>query len=77
MPDPAMEREMHDLRAKLEDMEIAQRRIVSAGDLSDSERENEVEHEGEEVTVEYVANKMFLRVCCNNGCKSQNGHSSL
>jgi hypothetical protein len=39
MTDPAMEREMHDLRAKLKDMEIAQRRIVSVGDLSDSESE--------------------------------------
>jgi hypothetical protein len=36
MRDPAMEREMRDLRARLEDMETAQRRTVSARDLSDS-----------------------------------------
>jgi hypothetical protein len=34
---PEMERQMRDLRARLEDMETAQRRTASAGDLSDSE----------------------------------------
>jgi hypothetical protein len=43
MTDPVMEREMRDLRARLEDMEIAQRRTASAGDLSDSESEAEAE----------------------------------
>jgi hypothetical protein len=36
MPHPAMEKEMCDLRARLEDMEIAQRCTVGVGDLSDS-----------------------------------------
>jgi hypothetical protein len=36
MPDPSMAREMHDLRARLEDMETAQRCTVGVGDLSDS-----------------------------------------
>ena len=45
MTDLAMEKEMRDLRTRLEDMEIAQRCTVSAGDLSDSESEIEVEHE--------------------------------
>jgi hypothetical protein len=36
MMDPAMEREMRDLRARLEDMETAQRCTISVGDLSDS-----------------------------------------
>jgi hypothetical protein len=40
---PEMERQMCDLRARLEDMEAAQRRIASAGDLSDSDSEIEVE----------------------------------
>ena len=52
MFDPVIEREMCDLRARLEDMETTQRCTVGAGDLSDSESENEVEHEGEEVTIE-------------------------
>jgi hypothetical protein len=45
MTNPVMEREMHDLRARLEHMETVQRRTVSAGDLSDSESEVEVERE--------------------------------
>jgi hypothetical protein len=45
MTDPTMEREMRDLRARLEDMETVQRCTVSAGDLSDSESEVEDEHE--------------------------------
>jgi hypothetical protein len=36
---PEMERQIRDLRARLEDMEAAQRRTASAGDLSDSEGE--------------------------------------
>jgi hypothetical protein len=48
---PKMERQMRDLRARLEEMETTQRCTVSAGDLSDSEGESEVEHE-EEVVVE-------------------------
>jgi hypothetical protein len=45
MTDPSMEKEMCDLGARLEDMEIAQRCTVSVGDLSDSESEIEVEQE--------------------------------
>jgi hypothetical protein len=40
---PEMERQMRDLRARLEEMETAQRRTVSAGDLSDSDGEIEAE----------------------------------
>ena len=47
MTDPTMEREMCDLRARLEDMETTQRRTVSVGDLSDSKSEIEAEHEEE------------------------------
>jgi hypothetical protein len=71
MPDPAIEREMRDLRAKLEDMETAQRRIASAGDISDSESENEVEHEGEEVTAEDAATECLIRVVARMGAKAK------
>jgi hypothetical protein len=54
MTDPAMDKEMPDLRARLEDMETAQRRTISARDLSDSEGEIEAEHE-EEVAAEDAA----------------------
>ena len=42
---------MRDLRARLEDMETAQRHTASAGDLSDSDSEIEAERE-EEVVAE-------------------------
>jgi hypothetical protein len=38
---PEMERQMRDLRARLEDIEAAQRCTTSVGDLSDSEGEFE------------------------------------
>jgi len=45
MTDPAMERQMHDLQARIEDMETSQRHTVSARDLSDSDSEAEAEHD--------------------------------
>jgi septal ring factor EnvC (AmiA/AmiB activator) len=60
MTDPAMEKEMRDLRARLEDMETAQRCIVSARDLSDSESEIEAEQE-EEVAAEDETNERLIR----------------
>jgi hypothetical protein len=69
MPDPAMEREMRDLRAILEDMEITQRCTIDVGDLSDFESENEVEHEGEEVTAKDAANECLIRVVSRMGAK--------
>jgi hypothetical protein len=70
MTDPIMEREMHDLRARLEDMEIAQRRIVGAGDLSDSESEVEAERE-EEVAVEDASNECLIRAIARMGAKAK------
>jgi hypothetical protein len=60
MTDPVMEREMRDLRARLEDMVTAQRRTASAGDLTDSESEIEVERE-EEVAAEDASNECLIR----------------
>jgi hypothetical protein len=48
---PEMERQMRDLRERLEEMETSQRRGVGAGDLSDSKVEEEAGH-AEEVTAE-------------------------
>jgi hypothetical protein len=50
MPDPIVEREMCELCARLDAMEIAHRRTVDTGDISEADSENEVGHE-EEVTV--------------------------
>ena len=68
MHDPSMEREMHDLRARLEDMETTPRRTVDAGDLSDSESEIEAEHE-EEVAVEHAANECLIRDIARMGAR--------
>jgi hypothetical protein len=57
---PEMERKIRDLRGRLEDMEAAQRCTASAGDLSDSEGEVEVEQEGE-VAVEYATNERLIK----------------
>jgi hypothetical protein len=41
MPDPAVEREMHELRARLDAMETTQIRTVDTADFSEAESENE------------------------------------
>jgi hypothetical protein len=41
MPDPAMEREMRELHARLDAMETTQRRATDTGDVSEAESENE------------------------------------
>jgi hypothetical protein len=38
---------MREMHARLDSMELAQRHIFGAGDISDSESENEAGHEGE------------------------------
>jgi hypothetical protein len=70
MTDPAMEREMHDLRARLEDMETMQRRTVSAGDISDSESEIEDEHE-EEVAAKDASNECLIRAIARMGAREK------
>ena len=57
---PEMERQIHDLRARLEDMEAAQRHTVGAGDLSDSEEEAEAEQQGE-VAAKDAANERLIK----------------
>jgi hypothetical protein len=60
MADPAIERQMRYLRARLEEMETMQRCTASAGDLSDSDSEIEAEHE-EEFAVEDASNEHLIR----------------
>jgi hypothetical protein len=70
MADPTIERQMRDLRARLEDMEIAQKRTASAGDLSDSEGEVEAERE-EEVAAEDAANERLIKAIARTGAKTK------
>jgi hypothetical protein len=69
VPNLAMERDIHDLRARLVDMEIKQRRTTSVGDLSDSESEDEAGHEGEEVAAEDAANERLIRAIARMGAR--------
>jgi hypothetical protein len=50
-----VEREMRELRARLDAMETTQRCTVDTGDISEAESENEAGNEGEEVAVEDAA----------------------
>jgi hypothetical protein len=61
---------MHDLRARLEDMETTQRRTVNAGDLSDFKSEVEAEHE-EEVAVEDASNEHLIRAIARMGAREK------
>jgi hypothetical protein len=71
MPDPAVEREMRELRARLDSMETAQRRTVNAGDISEVESENEVGNEGEEVAIEDAVDEHLFRVVARIGAREK------
>jgi hypothetical protein len=71
MPDPAREREMHELRARLDAMETTQRHTVDAGDISEAESENETGNEGEEVAVEDAADERLFRAVARIGAREK------
>ena len=70
MADPTIERQMHDLRARVEDMETTQRCTASEGDLSDSEGEAEAERE-EEVVAEDASNERLIRAISRMGARAK------
>jgi hypothetical protein len=65
-----MERQIRDLRARLEDMEAAQRCTTSAGDLSDSEGEVEAEPQGE-VAAKDASNKRLIKAITRMSSKTK------
>ena len=71
VPNPAMERDIHDLHARVVDMEIKHRHTAGAGDVSDSESENEAGHKGEEVTAEDAANERLIRAIARMGARAK------
>ena len=71
MPDPIVEREMHELRARLDAMETSQMRIVDARDISEDESENEAGNEGEEVAVEDIVEERLFRVVARIGAREK------
>jgi hypothetical protein len=71
VPNPAMEREMCDIRTRLEDMEIAQRHIAYVGDVNESKSEGEAGHEGEEFAAEDAANECLIRDVARMGAREK------
>jgi hypothetical protein len=64
----AMEREMRELRVRLDAMETTQRRAPDAGDVSEAEME---EVEVEEVVVEDAAEERLLRAVVKLGARAK------
>jgi hypothetical protein len=69
LPDLAREREMHEMRARLDAMEIAQRRTVNAGDINESESENEARNK--EVAAEYATDECLFRAVARIGAREK------
>jgi hypothetical protein len=66
---PDMEREVRNLRAKMEDMETSQRRKDDVGDISESENEDDAGHREEEIPAEDAATERLLKVVARMGAK--------
>jgi hypothetical protein len=64
----AMEREMRELRARLDAMETTQRRAPDVGDVSEAENE---EVEVEEVVAEDAAEERLLRAVVKLGARAK------
>jgi hypothetical protein len=64
----SMEREMRELRARMDAMETTQRRAPDVGDVSDAENE---EVEVEEVVAEDVAEERLLKVVVKLGAREK------
>jgi hypothetical protein len=70
MPDPPVEREMHELRARLDAMETTQRHTVDTGDISEADSEDKVGH-GEEVTVKDAVDECLFRSIARIGAREK------
>jgi hypothetical protein len=71
MLDPAVEREMRELCARIDAMETAQRHTVDVGDINEVEIENEARNEGEEVAVKDAADEFLFRVVARIGAREK------
>jgi hypothetical protein len=73
VPNLVMEREMHNIRARLMNMEIKQRCTTDVGDVSKSESEDESGHEEEEVAAEDAANECLIGVVARMSAREKMG----
>jgi hypothetical protein len=66
-----IERQMRDLRERLEEMETAQRRGVGVGEFSDSKVEEEAGHDAEEVLAEDASTERLIRAISRMSSKTK------
>jgi hypothetical protein len=59
---PEVERDLHNIHARLVDMEIRQKLTIDVGDISESKSEDDAGHGDEEVTAEDAANDACLKL---------------
>jgi hypothetical protein len=71
MPDPIVEREMHELRVRIDAMETTQRCIVDARDINEAKSENEDGNEGEEVAAEDASYECLFRAIARIGAREK------
>jgi len=71
MPDPAVEREMRELCARLDSMETTQSWTTDTRDVSESKNENESRPEEEEVVVEDATEERLFRAIVRIGAKEK------
>jgi hypothetical protein len=68
---PEVERDLHDIRAKLMDVEIKQRHTTDIGDVSEFEREDDAGLEEEEIAVEDATNECLIRVVARMSARAK------
>jgi hypothetical protein len=71
MPNPAVEREMRELHARLDAMETTQRHTVEIGDISEIDSENEDGNDGEEVATKDAADECIFKVVARIGARAK------
>jgi hypothetical protein len=67
---PEMERQIRDLRARLEEMETTQRCTTGARDISDFEGELEAKEQGE-IAAENAANEQLIKAIARMSSKTK------
>jgi hypothetical protein len=66
---PDMEREVRNLRARMEDMETSQRRKADVGDINESEDEGDIGQREEEIPEEDAASERLLKAVARMSTK--------
>jgi hypothetical protein len=66
-----VERDLHDIRARLVDVEIKQRHRADIGDVSESESKDEARHGEEEITAEDATNERLIRAIARMSARAK------